>query len=416
MPKASSCTLTSLVLLALRPLLALALVHHNTYLDAAGLEAIVAAVVGAGRLPLLPPQRSTQAVAAQQLEAPRSTTLPHAKLAENVTPAPRALASYIAVVLALAATAPAPVRHVPLLRGAAPEARSVKKKTKIKSNRHGASTPKKPTSRMPGEFKEWQSWSELVFLPQQKFLFCALPKSACTSWKQLLLRIGGSDHWRTTNSSSIHNPVQSGLSLLGVRPGMHPHDPAAQNMSDIELVMSMGSNITSAVIVRDPVTRLLSTYLDRCVDMGEWKRCFATSPISFGETVGRLAQRFQAPEGVSDVHFRRQTDMCGLRYMNYTLVGRFESLAKDSRTILEKAGLWEEFGRQGWGSRGDETFASEAPATSNHKQSHKTTKLVCKHYTLALLKRVHKLYHADFDAFGYRVKPWENACSATWLP
>merc|ERR1719356_2323006 len=122
---------------------------------------------------------------------------------------------------------------------------------------------------VPGSFQEWQSWSELIFMRNHKFVFCALPKSGCTSWKQLLLRIRGSPNWKTKDSTFIHDPVKSGLPLVGVKPGGHTRNKAAHNISDFADLLQQGDSVTRAVIVRDPVTRLLSTYLDRCLENRE---------------------------------------------------------------------------------------------------------------------------------------------------
>mmetsp|Transcript_102271 Transcript_102271/g.288939 ORF Transcript_102271/g.288939 Transcript_102271/m.288939 type:complete len:458 (-) Transcript_102271:220-1593(-) len=267
--------------------------------------------------------------------------------------------------------------------------------------------------RLPGQFADWQSWSELIRVRNMNFIFCALPKNACTLWKQMLLRASGSGHWNTENSKLIHDPVKSGLDLVGLKRGGHTRDSASRNVSDIVDVFEAKDRIVKAVIVRDPVTRLLSSYLDRCVDMHEWHRCSASSPISLDETVRRLETR-RAHGDIQDVHFRAQMDMCGLRYLHYDLVGHMENFAEDSHAILEFAHLWDDFGKEGWGRNGKSAFGVQAQLTSNHKQEHKTEELVCKHYTPETLARVHKLYKTDFEAFGYDVAHWESTCAAAW--
>eukprot|EP00927_Polykrikos_kofoidii_P077538 TRINITY_DN74475_c0_g1_i1.p1 TRINITY_DN74475_c0_g1~~TRINITY_DN74475_c0_g1_i1.p1 ORF type:complete len:1065 (+),score=162.09 TRINITY_DN74475_c0_g1_i1:83-3196(+) len=261
-----------------------------------------------------------------------------------------------------------------------------------------------------GTFGEWQAWSELVAVPNSRLVFCALPKSACTQWKQLVLRANGVVHWNTTDARQIHDPVASNLALIGVAHGRQSRDPDAQSMEEISRVFNSPVPWTKAVMVRDPISRLLSTYLDRCVDMGEWHRCKAPGPIPFAEAVINI----ERDRDNSDVHFRRQVDMCGLKYVKYDLVGRQEEFVKDSRRILQETGLWERFGQTGWGKYGNASFGAEEQATSNHAEEHNTAGKVCRFYSRDLLAVVYRLYEADFVTFGYNISYWGDKCNETW--
>jgi len=269
---------------------------------------------------------------------------------------------------------------------------------------------------VPGKFEEWQSWSELIWMRSRRFVFCALPKNGCTSWKQLLLRVAGKPHWKTWDSTLIHNPIKSGLDLLGVKSGMSTRFKNAHNVSDIAALLRAGSKVTRAAIVRDPVTRLLSAYLDRCVDNREWFRCFAPGPVPLERVVAGLEEQVKEGKDIKDVHLRPQTDMCGFRYTDYDLIGHMENFTDDSRAIMEKLGIWEDFGKTGWGPDGKQAFATKAEETSNHKidARHVDGEHVCEHYTPELLRRVETLYKRDFESFGYNVDTWINMCSPIW--
>lgn len=267
--------------------------------------------------------------------------------------------------------------------------------------------------RMPGVFGDWQSWSELVMLRNRSLLFCALPKSGSTAWKQLLMRVSGSPHWKTNDSTLIHNPNMSGLDLLGVKPGMHTRYVESHNESDIAY-MVRSPKLRKVVLVRDPVTRVLSSYLDRCVDNEEWSRCLSDDPISFADTINLYSQHVQKNCEIADVHFKPQAQMCGLKHIKYDLVGHYEHFASESQDILKKVGLWEEFGRSGWGENGASEFGAVIQETSNHKKDHRTESLVCQHYSPKSLEQVHSLYKADFDLFQYDVSVWEKRCKSSW--
>eukprot|EP00927_Polykrikos_kofoidii_P056274 TRINITY_DN50423_c0_g1_i1.p1 TRINITY_DN50423_c0_g1~~TRINITY_DN50423_c0_g1_i1.p1 ORF type:complete len:425 (-),score=63.69 TRINITY_DN50423_c0_g1_i1:307-1581(-) len=267
---------------------------------------------------------------------------------------------------------------------------------------------------VPGRFNQWQSWSELIVTPDNRFLYCAIPKSGCTSWKQLMLRVSGLPDWNTTDSTRIHNPRRSKLHFVGLISGKNNRDLNATNVSDIANVFFNSAKIKKAVIVRDPVTRILSTYLDRCVDFGEWFRCLSNTPISFDGLVGKLMSVVDQGLELEDVHFRPQLDMCGLRFMDYDFVGHMEHFTSDSRTILEATGLWDHYGASGWSSSGRVPFGTEVQQTSNHVQLHETDDLVCQHYTPTALDWIHQIYKEDFDAFGYNVDVWHRKCDSVW--
>lgn len=287
-----------------------------------------------------------------------------------------------------------------------------------------------PSIALPGEFVEWQAYSELVALrglSPRPFLFCALPKDASTLWKQMLLRAAGDPSWNTTNSTLIHSPVWSNLiaDYVGIASDRRERGPdfmpihgripeGLQNRSDLDAVFgARDPPFFKAVIVRDPVTRLLSAYLDRCVENSEWLRLHAHRFLSFEEAVEKL-ERLSTRELLTDIHFKPQAQFCGLRYVKYDAVGQMER-REDARTILERAGLWDDFGKTGWGPGGISAFGEEFQASDNHEATpHGTSLLVCKYYTPALLERVRSIYHEDFELFGYDIASWQRQCASAW--
>lgn len=259
--------------------------------------------------------------------------------------------------------------------------------------------------RVPGSEQDWQGNSELVTLRNHSgtdFIFCALPKNGCTVWKQLMLRANNISHWNTTDKTLIHNPEKSGLDLV----------------KDSEIFSMLGPESTAlkAVIVRDPAVRFLSSYLDRCIDNDEWKRCLSEGPVPFEEVIANYEA--QDPNFVRDIHFRNQVGLCGIQFQEFVewaIIGKYEHFVNASQHILHQANLWHLYGEAGWGKDGKNSFGAEEQPMSNHPTGeHHTEDQMCEYYTPDLLQRVQKLYFPDYIRFHYEVTPWMDACSKKW--
>lgn len=260
---------------------------------------------------------------------------------------------------------------------------------------------------VPGKWTDWQAWSELISLRRtgrRDFVFCALPKVGCTVWKQLLLRASGVEHWNTTDKTLIHNPVLSGLDLVGLPDSRH-RKVSERHPHEIYEMMGPVSQAYKAVIVRDPAVRFLSSFLDRCIDNDEWARCLSDKKVPFAQVVENYEAR-DANVDV-DIHFKNQTGLCGIQYRDFvrwTYVGKYEDFVNVSRHILQATGLWERFGKSGWGADGRGSFGAEEQPMSNHPTGeHHTEEQMCDYYTPALLERVRKLYNADYERFDYDI-------------
>lgn len=266
---------------------------------------------------------------------------------------------------------------------------------------------------LPGEFSDWLRWSELIYIPKNTFVLCALPKVAGTHLKRLALRIAGAKDWDTPNKTLVHNPTVTKLHLLGLRQGGNPNNVADRRVDELEKVFQDDS-IFKAVFVRDPVTRLLSAYLDRCLEKQEWWRCGAESEISFSTLVSNLERLPEMPNTTVDVHFKNQSSFCGLSHLSYSkynMVGKFETLGASSHAMLRHMGLWHHFGATGWGPHGNEPFPVKERPTGQAKE---TKSLVCVFYTPELLRRVWRIYQRDFAMFGYSIDHWTKKCG--WMP
>jgi hypothetical protein len=91
---------------------------------------------------------------------------------------------------------------------------------------------------------------------------CTVPKTATSRIKRLLLRAMGSPLWDSNNSASIHHPKTSGMPTLRAPVGGNASSTAAAVRAANELLRD--PSWTRLVIVRDPVRRFMSAFLDKC--------------------------------------------------------------------------------------------------------------------------------------------------------
>ncbi|CAM9444879.1 unnamed protein product, partial [Laminaria digitata] len=101
--------------------------------------------------------------------------------------------------------------------------------------------------------RQWLRESETIVNKEQSLLFCAPPNTGSLQFRMLAKRMQGVDHWSVSNDQPLlFDTVASELPLL--------------DLTDTRLMEDIYTNNDSGWIkigvVRDPVTRLLSAYLD----------------------------------------------------------------------------------------------------------------------------------------------------------
>eukprot|EP00961_Rhodomonas_salina_P296562 3936456-Rhodomonas_salina.1 len=112
-----------------------------------------------------------------------------------------------------------------------------------------------------------------------------------------------------------------------------------------------------------------------------------------------------------DINFRPQHLSCGFHGMTYDVIGHYENEVKDSKTILEFAGLWEEFGSHGW-PRG--AFLTGKPPAPDHRHGNDRSN-PCHWYRSRTFTMLEQMSGHDFGPlFGYSLDTWRQACSSAW--
>jgi len=199
---------------------------------------------------------------------------------------------------------------------------------------------------------------------------------------------------------------------------------------------------TKAVIIRNPLERLVSAYQDKIVRKSYTQKVFKIGSmdqkkedryvLSFSEFVDKvttptdpITSSCSNPTGLSactDPHWKPQLMMCGLDYLlpKFDFVGNFDYVAEHTKALLEKVGMWETWGRKfddgsgttrdsgshicfaqppkrGW-NESVSGFNQQGLSVSGGKYVHSTgsKNKMDEFYTPELIEKVRKAYYLDF--------------------
>lgn len=230
-----------------------------------------------------------------------------------------------------------------------------------------------------------------VVIESHHLIFFTTPKIGCTVFKMLFQRMMNIPHWsNATNSDRIHDPDQNGLRYLYDYP-----ESTAQSMLT-------SHNWTKAVFVRDPKTRLLSAFLDKAINTDYMLRhccrhfrmtnhvipCregFNSRNITFADFVFGVIPKCRDP------HWEAQANRIPQKYWPHIdFIGHMESIAADTKRLLEMVGAWNTYGANGWhgGSIFADTVVSHATDSSTRLREY---------YTPELETAVEEFYKKDYE-------------------
>eukprot|EP00903_Cladosiphon_okamuranus_P010491 g9923.t1 len=105
----------------------------------------------------------------------------------------------------------------------------------------------------PWHRRRWLSESETIINKERSLLFCAPPNAGSLQFRMLAKRMQGLSHWSVADDwPLLFDPEASELELLDITDG-----PLMK-----QIYSDNGSGWIKIAVVRDPVTRVLSAYLD----------------------------------------------------------------------------------------------------------------------------------------------------------
>ena len=237
-------------------------------------------------------------------------------------------------------------------------------------------------------FTSDQAQGELYVDEQNKFAMCLIPKNGCTEWSMLCSRL-------------YHKRVQIDTPQYGIARKVFSPEAAMKVFSDKEAIR--------VVFVRDPLQRVLSAYLDKCVDHCSdsdhgCPRSLKGRP--FGDMVNFLRDHFE--EISHDTHWQLQSQHCELyqRVNEYTHVIPLSqsTFHEDSSCILHAAGL-------DWVNVDSQNTSQSFWSGRSHcagPTMHKSDDNVKSFYTQELAEIVMKIYEDDYKLLGIPHPSWIN--------
>eukprot|EP00210_Caulerpa_lentillifera_P004477 g4272.t1 len=230
-----------------------------------------------------------------------------------------------------------------------------------------------------------------------KVAYCGVPKVGSSVTVLMMRRMNGMPDWKLANTVDIRN----------FKTGYKWRYPNGHNT----LQMYDSTDWVKGMMVRNPITRLLSGYRSKIEDLREFSRIpggwHKTHPPSFEEFVQTIVDK-EATGTIDwiDRHFRPQSALCGVRTLSYDFIGRYENRAQDIKEFLESLELWESIGATGWGvnetgaifSQDEQIVRKNKPKPVTHADS---KSMIQQYYTEDLIKTVMDLYNEDFNRFGF---------------
>lgn len=180
-----------------------------------------------------------------------------------------------------------------------------------------------------------------------RYIYCLVPKVACTSWTRVLFVASGKVKETNPNSISQHEINWHRYKGKKLRPlSWYKQDEITYRLKHYFKFM----------FVRHPIDRFISAYRDRLLE-GEHsnpQKSITEEILSKLLTAQQFANRMRArkratfkefiryvldptnPPASANPHWRPQYDICHPCHVQYDFIGHFETLKKDASVVLEK--------------------------------------------------------------------------------
>jgi hypothetical protein len=262
--------------------------------------------------------------------------------------------------------------------------------------KHNQSIQLKPEWRVEQKL----SYVGVIVFPPEKRLLCSIPKAACTNLrafalrKQLNVQLDPSD---AQNFSYIHPVSKRFLLQLG-------------SLSDEQVQYALTHpDWKYGAVVRHPLSRLLSAYLDKVVGQQElWRRPLQRQPVQSFEHFVRIledvARRYRKNWDWVDEHWRPQSGFCLFRFLPREL---YDYVVKvENRTALGQLfiDMFDEDGRA-WVENQE---AKKAAHRQNAAHARSANAKLRAFVDESLARRIQRLYAEDYVRFGYGLWPDED--------
>lgn len=241
-------------------------------------------------------------------------------------------------------------------------------------------------------------FNNLIVDDERRFIYCFVPKTGCTSWRSVLLRVMG----KVKSFHEINDPhVRSQYRFLS-------------NYSEGEERHVRLRNYTKFMTHREPLTRLVSAYCDKFLTPGHdfqmrigrkiisLYRPHATneslstgSDVTFQEFVRYVLDIGDKNQMSMDPHWRPASVHCQPCSTDYEYYSATETADEDSGPILRAIGA------------PDSLHLPHAHIVPRKMETRQYFAQIPRNY----IERLLKLYEDDFLLFGYEVPSVDNVAN-----
>ncbi|XP_068899892.1 carbohydrate sulfotransferase 11-like isoform X2 [Tenebrio molitor] len=243
---------------------------------------------------------------------------------------------------------------------------------------------------MTGKGVDYDQLDHVLVDHKHKLLYCYVPKVACTNWKRILMVLTG---------------LSSSSNLVDI-PGSLAHaDISTLRLSQLEDgdIRHCLDHYTTFVMVRHPFERLLSAYRNKFENtytkyfqlrygksiIKKYRANATDSDLQTGVNVTfREFVLYILDGGAGDnEHWAPVYDLCHPCSLNYSFIGRYETLAEDARALLDMIGA------------PSVAFPYSKPANTSYR-----LRTYFQQLSMKDIRELYKMYEHDFRLFGYTLE------------
>ena len=178
-----------------------------------------------------------------------------------------------------------------------------------------------------------------------RYVYCAIPKVSCSTWKTVLLRLTGKIQPNRTEDLSTFD--------------VHDRSFKEQYLPTFDMyrpdeIRYRIDNYYKFLFVREPFKRLVSAYLDKFVRTSSYQKLVGViivkryrqhpteealekgNDVTFEEFVRLILDPEVRAMRTYDVHWRPYYESCHPCHIKYDFIGKFETLHEDAAYVLNR--------------------------------------------------------------------------------
>ncbi|XP_063420151.1 carbohydrate sulfotransferase 11-like [Mytilus trossulus] len=242
------------------------------------------------------------------------------------------------------------------------------------------------------------SYQYMYVNDEYKFIFCMMPKLACTNWKRIFLALSN----KFPNKDFVINKMGSG----DVHDTWLKYGNTLDKYSYSEIQKKL-QTYKKLVFVRDPFERLLSAFKDKMfrkdppffrniaekiIRLKRSKEVNHSDEIKFVEFVKYLTDP-DTFESSYEQHWAKYENLCQPCLVNYDFIGKFETMKNDISRTFKYLDI----------KIFNETVFPDRSVSYKNTESSKITQTFYNQLPEMYLKRLWHLYKIDFQMFSYQM-------------